>query len=119
MNEKINTKLLKEQAIHVKEECPELFEYLVRRDMATAEFVRELYSAIPSPDDIPQIRFPFVDIAVELVRPNKDCGVCEDEESLWLTPALRAKLCDICKNGVYLRKTGIGSLAELHGQQIG
>jgi hypothetical protein len=112
MSDKMDIGKIKDQAVRVQKECPELFDYLVRRDVATSELVREVLNAIPNPDDLPRIRIPFVDLVVELAQPRDKCSICDDEESLWLTPKLRAILCDICRNGIYLRGTGIGSLVR-------
>jgi len=112
MKEKIDFKVIKEHAKRVKKEYPELFDYLVRRDHATAELARTIMDSIPHPDDLPAIRIPFIDAVIELAEPNENCPICKDEDSLWLTPQLRSKLCEICKNGIYLRGTGIGSLAD-------
>ena len=112
MAEKIDIRKIKEQALRVQKEYPDLFDYLLHRDKATSELLREVMNAIPNPDDLPKIRIPFIDFVVELFQPEIKCPICDDEDSLWLTPKLRATLCDICKNGVYLRGTGIESLVN-------
>jgi hypothetical protein len=112
MKEQFNFALIKEQAKRMKKDCPELFNYLVRRDEANAELTRAIFDSIPRPDDIPTIRIPFIEAVIELLAPQKQCPVCDDEDSLWLTPKLRARLCEICRNGVYVRGSGVGSLAD-------
>ena len=112
MTEEINLPKIKEQAVRVRKEYPELFDYLHKRDQATADLVREVMDSIPNPDDLPTFRIPFIDIVIEMFQPKIICPICSDTESLWLTPKLRAKLCDICKHGIYLRGTGIGSLLK-------
>jgi hypothetical protein len=112
MTDKVDVNTIKAQAARVQKECPELFDYLVCRDEATGELVRGLIRSIPNPGDIPKLKIPFEDLVVELLAPSDDCPVCdEDGDSLFLlNPEIRARLCDICRHGVYLTKTGIGPL---------
>jgi hypothetical protein len=69
---------------------------------------------VSHPEDLPKLKIPFEDLVVELLAPSDDCPACdEDDNSLvLLRPEIRAALCDVCRHGVYLRKTGIGSLAK-------
>jgi hypothetical protein len=107
-----NVKNLREQARCVQEEYPELYDYLVHRDKATGELVREVMRAIPHPDELPVIIFPFLEAVIEIMSPKENCPVCKNEEMLWLlSRAKRAILCQVCKHGIFLKGTGIGSLA--------
>jgi hypothetical protein len=107
-------KVLKAQAGEVGDKYPELFRYLVRRDEATSELLAAYAQAIPDPDDIPDVDIPFIDIFVELSAPRDDCPICDEDEDddAWflLSAEMRARLCHFCRHGIYVRRTGIGSL---------
>ncbi len=115
MTEKIDIERLREQAKSMKSQMPELFRYLSQRDEATAEMVQTIAQAIPHPDDLPMIEIPFVNAVIELSKPKEDCPICNPPAAgqLWVLPEkVRAKLCDYCKNGIYLRGSGVSSLAD-------
>ena len=102
---------LKEQARCVQQEYPQLFDYLVRRDEATRELFKEVMHYIPHPDDLPVISLPFIDSMIELMRPQEQCPVCKDQNAFWLlNRKQRAKLCQVCRHGVYLKRSGIEAL---------
>lgn len=112
MPTQLNIQAIKEQAQRVRKDCPELFDYLVRRDQATADLTRAIMESIPRPDDVPTVQIPFIDVLVTLAAPKHKCPICEDEDALWLTPKMRAKLCQACKHGIYLLHTGVGALVD-------
>jgi hypothetical protein len=112
--EQIDLARVEHQARQIKQAYPEIYDYLVRRDEATTELVRQIVRAIPSPGALNEIQIPFIDVVIEIARPADECPICQEEDDRWylLSPEWRAKLCDLCRSGIYLRGTGIGSLAE-------
>ena len=105
-------KNLQEQARCVQEEYPELFDYLMHRDRATGELFREVMHAVPHPDALPAASLPFIEAVIDAMAPREHCQVCTEEEMLWLlNRAQRAKLCQVCRHGFFLKNTGIGGLA--------
>jgi hypothetical protein len=114
MTIKIDLARLREQAMQMQTQMPELFAYLSQRDEATASMVQTIAHSIPHPDDLPQIEIPFIDAVIELSQAKKRCPICDppDPDELWvLSPKVRAKLCHYCLNGIYLRGTGVEGLA--------
>ncbi len=105
-------KELMRQAQQVRKEYPELFDHLVRRDAATTELVEAFVRAIPNPEHLPELRIPFMDLVIEMMAPRDDCPVCnQDDAQLWLlSEDLRARLCHLCRTGIYLRGSGVGAL---------
>lgn len=104
-------KCMREQARCVQEEYPELFDYLAHRDRALEELFRELMHAVPHLDALPALSLPFIEAVVEAMAPGCHCPVCTEEEMLWLlSRPQRARLCQLCRHGFFLRRAGIGGL---------
>jgi len=115
MTTKLDLPLLRKQSSRMKEEMPELFEYLAERDKATFTVVQSFAHCIPNPDDLPVFKIPFIDVIIEALQPQKDCPVCDEPEDgqLWvLSAAQRARLCFYCRNGIYLRGSGVAALVD-------
>ncbi|WP_324754032.1 hypothetical protein [Roseovarius sp. Pro17] len=111
---KFDVETIRKQAKQLKDEMPELFEYLSERDKATTELVTALYQSKPNPEYFPEIRISLIVDIVEKFAPQNSCPICDENNiSLFLLgKGVRAGLCDACKNGVYLRGTGVDSLGS-------
>jgi hypothetical protein len=82
MTIKIDLARLREQAMQMQTQMPELFAYL----RATASMVQTIAHSIPHPDDLPQIEIPFIDAVIELSQAKKRCPICDppDPDELWV-----------------------------------
>ncbi|MFW2441145.1 MAG: hypothetical protein ACN4GR_17440 [Arenicellales bacterium] len=114
MKEDIDINKLKKQAVRFEMEYPDLFEYLVHRDNTTFDFVRSLIDVIPDPESFPEIVLPFADLIIEKLGPNpaSECSMCQDDPDSFIQGKMRERLCEICKKGNYLRRSGLAGLSR-------
>lgn len=107
---------LRAQAQRMKKECPELFDFLSKRDVALHTAVMEMADRIPHPEQLPKITIPH-SLVVELAQPRseEECKhILEDENSLGFTLPrhIRDRLHWICIHGIYIRSGSISELAK-------
>lgn len=116
-NKNVSIQRLRDQARRAKQEFPELFDYLDKRDRGVQQAMFEMADAVPNPDDLPEINIPFKLDIVELLRPSPEeqCRHFLQQQSplgIELPAKTRAKLYWYCVNGIYLRTTSLAGLAK-------
>lgn len=105
--------VLRRQAHSLSQTSPELFHFLTQRDEATFELMQALVRGIPDPDHLPTVRNPFIDVVIEAMAPAHDCqDICGKPPTgfVLLDERRQAALCDLCRNGLYLRGSSLAAL---------
>lgn len=108
---------LRAQAQRVKKECPELFDFLSKRDVALQGALVEMADQIPHPERLPKITIPE-SLVVELAQPKseEECKhILEEQDNrfgLKLPPGVRNRLYWLCVHGIYIRSGSISELAR-------
>ena len=115
MKQTADLESLANHARRLRDEKPELFEYLANREAELVSALLEVASTIPRPDDLPKLHLGLPDL-VETRRCRtigEDLNQVFEELDLDLPPQLeesRRRARWLCENGIRLKK---GSLREL------
>ena len=104
---------LKEQAQKASDEYPELIDFLAERDSVIEKALFKLAAQIPNPDELPKIDLPSLGFE-ELWAPGSHTKckkiLEKDSTDFDLSNAKRYTIYWFCRNGIYLRTTGIQQL---------